>query len=305
MVLLSRVRALALGGAAAACLWGCAGLFFYPERGGERPPEVAAARPRDLWITASDGVRLHGWVFEPDGGPRSTAVVFHGNAGNVATHAPGLLWLVERGHRVVLFDYRGYGLSQGRPDIPGIHRDAAAVLAWAFSRQDRWGVPVWVLGQSLGGAVAVYTVATSPRKDRLRLLVVDSAFAGYRRILREKLARTLLLWPVSGLLSRTVDDAYSPVRWIARVSPVPVLIVHGERDRVVPVRHARLLFEAAREPKGLWIARDAGHVGAFGNPELRRAFLGLLEARLAPRQARPDLPRPRGPSRCPGPSRLP
>ncbi len=282
MVLLTRKGAppVTVAVAAAVLLWGCGGLFFYPEKVGELPPAVAAARPRDLWVTAPDGVRLHGWLFEPAGGARSTAVVFHGNAGSVATHAPGLLWLVDQGHRLVLFDYRGYGLSQGRPDIPGVHRDAAAVLDWVFSHQDLGGVPVWVLGQSLGGAVAVYTVATRPHKDRIRLLVVDSAFAGYRRILREKLSRTLVLWPVSGLLSRTVDDAYSPLRWIARVSPVPVLIIHGERDRVVPVRHARLLFEAAREPKGLWIARDAGHVGAFGNADLRAAFLNLLQERL-------------------------
>ncbi len=271
-----------------ALLAGCGGLFFQP-LGELRPsPAVEAAAPQDVWIRAPDGVRLHGWIIEPPGAPRSTLVFFHGNAGNVSTHAPAVLWLVEQGHRAVLFDYRGYGRSEGVPDIPGVHADAAAVLEWVLARDDLSAVPVWVLGQSLGGAVAVYAVATSPRKDRLRLLVIDSAFAGYRRIVREKLARTILLWPLRGPLSRSVDDRYSPERWIARVAPVPVLILHGERDSVVPVDHARILFRLAREPKGLWIVRDAGHIGAFGNPDLRRALLDLLAGRLIPR------PGPRG-----------
>ncbi len=264
-------------------LAGCSGLFFQPLREHRPSPAVEAAAPEDVWVRAPDGVRLHGWILEPARTPRSTLVFFHGNAGNVSTHASAVLWLVERGHRAVIFDYRGYGRSEGTPDIRGVHTDAAAVLAWVLARDDLSAVPVWVLGQSLGGAVAVYTVATSPRKDRVRLLVIDSAFAGYRRIFREKLARTVLLWPLQGPLSRSVDDGYSPERWIARVAPVPVLILHGERDRIVPVEHARTLFRLAREPKGLWIVRDAGHIGAFADPDLRRALLDLLAARLASR----------------------
>ena len=267
-------------------LAGCSGLFFQPLREPRPSPAVEAAAPEDVWIRAPDGVRLHGWVIGPAGAPRSTLVFFHGNAGNISTHAPAVLWLVERGHRAVLFDYRGYGRSEGTPDIPGVHADAAAVLEWVLTRDELSAVPVWVLGQSLGGAVAVHTVATSPRKDQVRLLVIDSAFAGYRRIVREKLGSTILLWPLRGPLSRAVDDRYSPERWISRVAPVPVLILHGERDPIVPVEHARILFRLAREPKGLWIARDAGHIGAFGNPDLRRALVGLLAERL---------PRPSGP----------
>jgi len=191
-----------------------------------------------------------------------------------------VVWLASEGYQAVLFDYRGYGRSEGSPDIEGVHIDAAAVLAWVFANPNLDTDRVWVLGQSLGGAIAVHTVATSPFKEKIKLLVLDSSFAGYRRIAREKLAHGIITWPLQFPISLLIDDRYSPEAWIAQVHPVPVLIVHGEMDTVVPVEHARVLYEKARDPKGLWIVRDQGHIGALGNADLRARLLETLNEYL-------------------------
>ncbi|MEW6489738.1 MAG: alpha/beta fold hydrolase [Thermodesulfobacteriota bacterium] len=239
-------------------------------------PRLAGVEREDAWIPAPDGVLLHGWVLRPAAPPRGTCVFFHGNAENVSTHVNAILWLVEAGYQVVAVDYRGFGRSGGEADLAGTHADALATLAWVFQRADVDPDRVFVLGQSLGGAVAVYAVARSPHRKRVRLLIVDSAPAGYRRIAREKIARLILTWPFQHLLALGFDDRHSAERWIGKVSPVPVLLLHGGRDRIVPVRHARLLHELAPDPKGLWIVQDAGHIQALAHPPLREHLLEVL-----------------------------
>jgi pimeloyl-ACP methyl ester carboxylesterase len=230
----------------------------------------------DLWIPAPDQVVLHGWFLRPKGAPLGTAVFFHGNAENISTHTNAVLWLVEAGYQVVAVDYRGFGRSGGKADLSGTHADALATLEWVFQRSDVDPDRVFVLGQSLGGEVAVYAVARSPHRERIRLLIVDSAPAGYRRIAREKIAGLILTWPFQHLFALGFDDRHSPERWIGKVGPVPVLLLHGGLDRIVPVRHARRLHELAPDPKGLWIVQDAGHIQALAHPSLREHLLEVL-----------------------------
>ncbi|HET7317777.1 MAG TPA: alpha/beta hydrolase, partial [Nitrospirota bacterium] len=102
--------------------------------------------------------------------------------------------------------------------------------------------------------------------------IIDSAFSSYRRIAREKLAKFYLSW-----FSFLFSDKYSPVDWIAQVSPVPVLVIHGEMDTVVPVHHAEALFDAARPPKELWLVPAEGHVRSFANDIVRQQTVEYLE----------------------------
>ncbi len=260
---------------------GCSGAFFHPQPGLEPVSFPRGVRKADLWLDRPGQPRLHGWRLEPAGRPvLGTVVFFHGNAENLAGHRGPMLWLVEEGYRVVAFDYRGYGRSGGSPTIAGVHRDGDDVLAWAV---ERWGDgPLWVLGQSLGAAVAIHAVAVCPARERIGLLVADSGFAGYRRIVRDKVSATVVLWPLQAPLAWGVDDRFSPESWIDRVWPVPVLILHGVGDRVVPVDHARRLYATAREPKGLWLVAGAGHLGALADADLRDRLLGWLDTHLQP-----------------------
>jgi fermentation-respiration switch protein FrsA (DUF1100 family) len=260
-----------------AILPACDSYFFYPRRDFVANPHLDRVVHEDVFFETPDGVRLHGWFLRPNAEPRGTILFFHGNAENISTHVNAVLWLAMEGYQVFLIDYRGYGRSEGTPDMEGIHVDALAAIDRLFRmggvNKDR----IVVFGQSLGGAVAVYAVANSPHRDRIRALVIDSAFSGYRRIAREKIADVLLLWPFQAPLSLLVTDRYSPSRWIGRVGPVPVLILQGDADKVVPVRHGEMLYRLAEEPKQLWIVPGAGHIQALSDGNIRKRLLLYLD----------------------------
>jgi uncharacterized protein len=285
-----RTAAGLLGLLALAALPGCGGLFFYPSREFVENPHLEAAidgiAREDVFFTTPDGLRLHGWTLRPAGKPPGTILFVHGNSGNVSTHVGAVLWLALAGYEVFTFDYRGFGLSEGTPTIKGAHIDTLAALETAAARARADGPPIVVLGQSLGGSAAVHAVAASPHKDRVRALVIDSAFSGYRRIAREKMTPFLFfLWPLRYPLSLLIDDRFSASRWIGRIRPVPLLIIHGDADTVVPVAHSERLFRDAEEPKRLWIAHGAAHIQAFADAGLRDRLLDYLSAILEDRPA--------------------
>jgi fermentation-respiration switch protein FrsA (DUF1100 family) len=257
-------------------LSGCGSLFFYPQKELYDNPVARRFHPQDISFKASDGVALHGWFFQGYGEPQATILVFHGNAQNLSTHVNSVLWLVQEGFNLFIFDYRGYGRSEGSPGIKGVHLDGAAALEMVMNLPRVRSMPVVVLGQSIGGAIAIYTVAHAPDKSRIAALVIDSAFASYRLIAREKLDSFWLTWPFQYPLSFLVGDSYSPVQWISKVSPVPVLIMHGEKDTVVPNRHSRMLYDAASQPKEYWTTPAPGHIMSFADEAIRRKFVEFL-----------------------------
>lgn len=255
---------------------GCESYFFYPSKEHVPGPSLEGVSREDVYVRTRDGVRLHGWLLRPQGKPLGTVLFLHGNAGNVSTHVGNVLWLALSGYRIFLLDYRGYGKSGGKATLGGIQADALAALDALFGMDEVDGDRVAVLGQSLGGAVAVYAVANSPYKARIRVLVVDSAFSGYREIAREKFTEVSVPRILRSPLSRLVPDRYSPRLWIGRLAPVPVLIIHGDADRIVPVAHGERIFALAGEPKALWIVRGAGHVEALASPDVRTRLLKFL-----------------------------
>lgn len=243
-------------------------------------PVAQLFSPEDIWFKASDGVNLHGWFFSRGQNAKGTVLVLHGNAENLSTHVNSVLWLVQSGFNLFIFDYRGYGRSEGSPGIKGVHLDAEAALKTLLSLPRAGGKQVVVLGQSLGGAIAVYTAANSPYKDRIAAVVIDSAFSGYRLIAREKLSQFIITWPFQYPLSFLVSDFYSPMRWIKKVSPVPLLIIHGERDPVVPVHHGQMLYDEALQPKQFWMSWVPGHVTSFADEKVREELVRYLTSEL-------------------------
>jgi hypothetical protein len=250
----------------------------------QESPAVKLFNHRDVVFQASDGTVLHGWYF-PAEKAAGSILVLHGNAQNLSTHVNSVLWLVKEGYNLFIIDYRGYGFSGGEPDIDGAHRDADAALEKLFSMPETDPDRVVVLGQSIGGSIAVYTVAHSPHKDRIRALVIEGAFASYRLIAREKASSIWLTWPFQYPISWTINDDYSADRWIGKVSPMPVLILHGLADAVVPMHHSRLLNEAARQPKELWLSARPGHVQSFGDDAVRKNLVNYLSNALRQKPA--------------------
>jgi fermentation-respiration switch protein FrsA (DUF1100 family) len=258
---------------AALCMACCTSLFFKPGRDFVYDPATAQHSPQDVYFKSTDNVKLHGWYFPARGPERGTILVCHGNVENISTHVKLDLWLVDAGYNLFIFDYRGYGRSEGTPDVKGINRDAEAALETLLAR-----VPgrVIVFGKSLGGAVAVYTVANSPYRDRVKGVILESTFSSYRMIAREKIAESIIGWPLQYPLSFLVSDGCSPVDFIALLSPIPVLIIQGKADPIVPEHHGRILYDAAAEPKQYWTL-NLGHVKSWTDPATRERLLVYLE----------------------------
>jgi fermentation-respiration switch protein FrsA (DUF1100 family) len=274
------MRNLIFIGLLSAAMLGCNGVFFQPYRGYVQTPGNLDLAYEDVHFQASDGTPLHAWFLPSEGKALGTILFLHGNAENISTHIMSVRWLPARRFNVFLLDYRGYGASEGAPTDVGVQDDVDSALRTLLARKDVDPDRVVVFGQSLGGAIAIYNVARSPYRQHIRALVVESAFASYRQIAREKLADFWLTWPLQYPLSWTVSDEYSPSKAVAGVSPIPLLIIHGDHDPIVPVGHGKRLFELAQEPKQLWIVSGGGHIQAFQRQNYRDRFVNYLTAVL-------------------------
>lgn len=261
-------------------LSGCTGLFLFPDRVRHLPDRAIGTPAEELWIPAPDGSRMHA-LFLPAQGPRRATVLFlHGNAENLSSHVHAVSWLPAQGYAVLALDYRGFGLSQGNANVDAIHQDAAAALAWLSAQQPAATGPLIVYGQSLGGSVAIRLVAQADAAQRQRIsaLVADSAFSSYRGIAREKLAQVWLTWPLQAPLSLLISNRYSAVDVVDRISPIPLLLLHGENDVVVPFSHSQRLYAEAQEPKELWLIPGGQHIDLTRRESVRQRLLQYLDA---------------------------
>ena len=230
-------------------LWSIAdSLFYYPNQNIYGTGEELDSRPKDIAFAAPSGPRLHGWWLAPHGKHRGTVVYCHGNAANLTLHARYAEWLTKKGFAVLLFDYRGYGKSAGSPTRDGTVADAIAAIDYALARDPNRTL---VFGHSLGGAIAIVASAQRPQ---VRAVVAESTFPSYRAIAASAAPALGALVPLF------VSAGQDPVDHLAALQPRPLFVIHGEDDHIVPVALGRQLFEAAGEPKQLWIVPGARHI---------------------------------------------
>lgn len=268
-------------------LCGCTSVFLQPNRVqyfADRPLETPS---EDVWITAPDGNNLHGLYLPAHGRPRAVVLYLHGNAENLSSHVHAVRWLPAQGYSVLALDYRGFGRSQGKATVDTVHEDAEAALAWLVAHLRDADTPLIVYGQSLGASVAIRWVADSPLRDKVTAVIAESPFASYRGIAREKLSQVWLTWPFHWPLSLLISDRYAAIDVVDRISPIPLLLIHGERDPVVPSRHSQRLHAAAHAPKNLWLIPNAGHINATAQEPVRQRLLLFLAAISAPAASKP------------------
>jgi uncharacterized protein len=211
----------------------------YPEGFWNQQAQLGAS---DVWLDSSDRVRIHGWlVHRPD--TRLVTLYLHGNAGNITHRYAQFREIPAAGSSVLMIDYRGYGRSGGWPTEKGLY--AGAEAAYRHLLQAGYRAEEIVLhGESLGTAIAVDLASRRPCGG----LVLEAPFPSARDV-----AETVL--PVIGPL---LISGFDSRRKIGRVH-VPILLIHGDRDEVIPWRLGQALFAAAPEPKSLWTVPGAGH----------------------------------------------
>ncbi len=239
-------------------------LIFFPEREIARSP---AGPFEDVFFEALDGTRLHGWWLPfPDA--RGALILSHGNAGNIGDRAAvGDFLRDELGINVLMYDYRGYGRSEGSPTEEGTYSDIRGAFAYVQSRGFQ-PESVVLMGQSLGTAVTIDLAAD----QKTGAVILEAGFTSIGAM-----GRTLW-WslPIRGMIT----TKYDVLSKIVRVQS-PIAMIHATGDAVIPFAMGRELFEAAKAPKQFFEVRADVHEGAIlrlGMEELRR----LKEFLLAP-----------------------
>ncbi len=259
-------------------LTGCSNLFFIPDRQLVMYPDRIGLEYRQLVVETRDGEQLDGWLLPGKSPVKGSVVFLHGNAQNIGYHIASVYWLPEQHYNVYLYDYRGFGRSTGKATIQNSIDDFAAVMKRLQQEIPQQEQNFIVFGQSLGAAVAVAAVSQYKNHYPASCLVLDSSFSGFRRIAREKLELLLVTRPLSGVLAYAFTDNPDLLQSIAKISPIPVLMIHGLDDEIVPSHHSQLLFEAAEPPKELWLEPGAKHIQSLTHNVLRRRFLEYLQS---------------------------
>ena len=219
--------------------------LYYPDRlPSHLPPPRWAEGAEEVWMECEDGVRIHGlWWGEP---ARAPVVLFlHGNAQEVYSWSLVRRELEPLGCRMLLIDYHGYGKSEGEPSEEGLYMDGRAAMRW-LEETGVGGEEVVVFGKSLGGAVAC---EVAQGRD-IMALILESTFSSLSSVA----GRLFPILPRGVLLG----ESYDSLGKITRVR-CPVLVIHGERDELIPVEEGMTLYRAAPGPKELFLVPGAGH----------------------------------------------
>jgi fermentation-respiration switch protein FrsA (DUF1100 family) len=300
LVLLVAVVVLAAAGTCVVA-WRATDKLLYP------PREAITATPGDkdlryeaVSFLSPDGLRLKGW-YVPAPCPAAACppapglVVSHGRGSNRQAFLDRLPMFNQAGFAVLAFDYRGSGESEGAYVTVGMREqlDLAAAVDWILRRPDVADRPVGVVGQSMGAAVAILTAADNPD---IGAVVDDSGFAALRDVIDYNFSEIAGLpvfpfAPVSVFMAQLRAgvrvDKVRPVDAVARISPRPLLVIHGTGDTTVRIDQSEKVYAAAGQPKDFWRVPGAEHAKAFtvAPEEYRRRVIPFLQRALTGSQA--------------------
>lgn len=223
-------------------------LIFFPVKTNSLTPRSVNLFFEDIQLITQDGLKLHGWYIpsETTGG---TLLFCHGNAGNIGDRLESIKVFHDLGLNVVIFEYRGFGQSEGRISESGSYLDAHA--AWEFLIHEKQTAPrrIFIFGRSLGSAVAAQLAGTVSASG----LIIESGFTSIPDLGQQ-------IYPY--LPVRFLSRIKYPVREYLSRCTMPVLIIHSRGDEIIPFSHGQALYAAAREPK-FFLELSGGHNDGF------------------------------------------
>jgi len=253
--------------------WLESAMTFRPSR--MEAAQVTPSGAENVWCNSADGTRLNGWFFASQTKPElATMIFFHGNGGNISN----VSWLAQRfanhGFNVLVFDYRGYGTSDGvAAEESDLYADGDAAVDFVVKQKGIRPEHIVLYGHSLGTAI----VADVASRRSVGAVVLESGFSSASSV-----ATSALPW-LPGFLHFLGKNRFESARKLQSIK-APILIAHGDPDRTIPTGEAQLLYAAANEPKKLLIIPGAGHVvfGSAGEPYLGQVEQFIREAIKAP-----------------------
>ena len=237
-------------------------LMYFPDPTRTPPATAGLPEAEELMLPSGDGERLVVWHVPPRG-PKPVILYFHGNAGALDLRAGRFKWLVADGNGLVAVSYRGYGGSTGKPSERGLMLDAAAAYKFAIARYPSTRIVAW--GESLGTGVAVALAA----EHAVGGIILDAPFTSAADVGAAAFPFVPVRW--------FIKDSFHSDDRIGRVK-APLLVLHGELDRIVPIAFGERLFVLAHEPKRMVRFPLGGHVNLddFGAAGPVKDFLAAL-----------------------------
>lgn len=223
-------------------------LIYYPDLSGRElitKPDSIGIKYDSIRLTTRDSISIHGW-FIPHKKQRAVVLFCHGNAGNISHRMNTIEMLHDMGLSIFIFDYRGYGESEGKPSEQGTYNDVEA--AWQFLIKDKHYTPneIIIWGRSLGAAIAAHQAA---KEDPVKGVILESTFSSV-----PDLGKSFYpLLPVH-ILSRY---QYNVMKNISAIHS-PILLMHSRDDEIIPFSHGQQLYEQANQPKQ-FIEFSGGH----------------------------------------------
>jgi len=211
---------------------------------------------------STSGNKLNGWLLkQKNSTPDITLLHFHGNAGFLLSQYQAMSPLLAHGYQIFLFDYSGFGFSEGKATRNNVLKDANSALTYVKTRPELSGTKLVIYGQSLGGHLSA--VVAAQRQEEIDGLVIEAAFSSHKDIAAA----------TAGFLGRiAVSEKYSATESI-REFHKPVLVIHSKEDDVIPAEMGRKLFENANEPKEYY---EIGHCHICGPTYFADSIAGKI-----------------------------
>lgn len=261
---------------------GCSNLLYYPTRSLYVDMNMLKPLPEEVSFELEEGQKVYGWYFQSENShPRSVVVFFHGNGQNRSAHFYSLYWLLQEGHDLAIFDYPGYGQTEGHPSPR--NTVIAAMGAINYVRKLKPELPLVVYGHSLGGAIAMRAVWELRLEFLPRALVVDSSFLSYQKTAQAIMAKSPWTWALQPFSALLFSDEWAPAHRISELAGTKIIVIHSKKDELIPFALGKEVFEAASFPKEFWQKEAGSHNETFSDPEgkvLRKRFIKSLSDSL-------------------------
>lgn len=262
----------------------CTNMFFQPLRQHLASPEQYGIEYEDVTFKGSNGLNLHGWWFPADLQENETAmanVLFvHGNAENISTHSGLAYWLIQHKYNVFIFDYRGYGKSEGEVNLPGALDDISRARNYLVQRgsvvkKSSEKKKLFIVAHSLGASMSIYSLAKHP--DNVDGAIMVSPFSSYPDVAQQMLAKRWFTWPFQWLAFLTVNGEYDPIDYVSALPLIPKLYVYSEEDKVIHPDHIKKLYKHSSGNK--FIERLKGkHNSIFAYEENQKKIISYLNS---------------------------
>ena len=271
---------------------GCSSLYFFPKKNMIRQANDWNVQAQEVHFKSSDDIALHGWYLPAKTAKtkaKATVFFLHGNSLNISYYFENIKWLSYYGINVFMFDYRGFGQSEGKATLPEIYQDIDAAYAWLKDfqvQQDSSHTPTFVLGQSIGGALGSYWLGKNKHLNQdFSGFIVDCSFASFNDMTQHVAASAWLLWPFQYPVRWSFSNDYNPINYSHQIA-LPILQFHSRDDSVVPYVEGEKLFKSFHsqnrdsETKKEWVATEGIHIATFDQQKNRDKLLEFINSNL-------------------------